>query len=290
MDDTKDLTETLNKLTEVLEAAEKTVPREILESSALQVDNQTALCKKYLSPKGLEALNLPRAKQLLHGENGVITHRCVYYGVRVKTSEVERGVHKMAEIMNDLAEKGVIHSILAEPSSFDLFRMPGEEQTSVVVFYPLVPVAYADELDKARPKYYIREGEVGATLDDVGAYKKVLPAGQFMAIARVTHNFLMMEEYREFEVPGVLFNIVQEHLKLLPEGTKFLGAKRCGISDLSVPYELYFENSLLPDVSEVDIEYVRAVAAISDHEVKQFNVTLGIRYFDKAGKLRYPHS
>jgi len=285
MEDTKDLTKTLKGLTDALDAMEA---KTSLNSPTLKVESQSELSKKYLSPKGLLSLNLPRAKSLTYSATpGVVTHRCVYYGMRVKTSELEKGVQKMAEIQNDLAEKDQIHSILAEIGSLDLLRLPGEEQTSVVFFYPLVSFELADEMERNRPKFYIKEGQTGESLEPVADYRLVLPPGQFLVRARISHLSHFMEPQNHYEVSGNLFQIVQDHLKLLPEGTKFLGANKCAITDLSVPYELFFENSLLPDVSEVDLEYVRAVAPVSDTELKQFNMILGIRYFDKKGKLRH---
>lgn len=284
MSDTKELTETLKQLTDALEAGSKTYTK----PAALQVDDRTELLKKYLNPESLKAIGLPKATQLIRFEKkGVCSHRVVFYGVRVRTDQIEKGVEKMASIINDLASKGQIHSFLATCSSLELFRLPGEVQTSVVVCYPMVPIALAEELDRTKPKYIVSEGDSYPASDDPNeSFRLELPSGQFMAYVRVSHFSSMADNDHGYEVSGTLFKIVQDHLKLLPEGTKFLGANKCAITDLSVPYELFFENKLLQNVSRIELDYVRDIAVLEKDVVEQFNRLMGIRYYDKNGKLR----
>ena len=56
----------------------------------------------------------------------------------------------MADVANELAAKGYIHSVLAPISAIELAIMPFEVPTSVVLFYPLVPLQYAEEVQSHR--------------------------------------------------------------------------------------------------------------------------------------------
>lgn len=272
----EDIQESIEKLNEALKASEKTVM-----SPVLQVNDQTGIAEKYLTPEALEIINNgKKAKALLGFDGEQCVAKCAYFAVTVATKNVELGVEKLAEIANDLALAGLIHSILAPISSLELAASEvGKLPQSVVFFYPLVPIDQFDSI-KELYEYFVEEGSTGKTL---GNLSMDIPEGEFLAEARITH---MMTVLLKEDSNARLFGVVNEYLKFLPKGTKFLGAKQLAVSDLSIPYELKFSNPLLQKVKKVDLEWVREVAMIDD-KLEQFNLFTGIRYYGADGNRLY---
>lgn len=273
------LEQSIEALQDALKAADN-----LVKSPALKVTDQTQIARNFLSAKALAAMAVKRATTLIEVDDNKNVYQCVFFAVRTKTSKIEAGVREMAEIANDLAEKGLIHSILAPIGSIDLVRSPGEVPTSAVFFYPLVPIEKVGEV-KFSSAYSISEGDTGQALE---SFQEELPAGEFFAVERISHMMSMIYGEKRFDISGTILNIVNDYLKILPPGTKFLGANQCAITDLSLPYELKFFNPLLARVKRVDLDYIRCAEVVND-KLEQFNLFTGIRYYGADGKRLFYH-
>jgi hypothetical protein len=276
------LTENLKTLQAALEAVE---PVDVTYGAALKIDN----LMKEVDEKGLlsvAALKLMDKKSmfLTAEENGKF-YRCIYLACRSTIENRDQALAMICGEINELVKDGLVHSTLAPPSSIDFARQPGESPSCAVFCYVLVPGDDAESIEK-RMKWIAHEGGTGKEL---GSIKMILPEGEFFAVARVYHQFnMLVSSGSNYDIPGHLFETVQEYLRVLPIGTKFLGATKCAITDLSVPYELRFSNPLLQRVKMVQLESVRDFARLDD-KIKEFNLLTGVTYFDADGnKLHGP--
>jgi hypothetical protein len=276
MENQENLEKLIEEVNETLKASEKTITK----GSALQIDDHTENASKYLTDKAKAALSKIE-KNLLVTKDGEVTGRAVFFSVVVANNNVDLGLQELSKVANDLAEKGWILSSLATMSSIKLAIMPGELPKSAVFFFPHIILDKAEEAEKL--DFSIKEGEMGKTL---GSTNLILPEGEFWAEARILHNYMDTSNPGHYDIDGRLFALVQEYLNVLPPGTKFLGANRTAIYDLSIPYELRFSNPLLSRVRNVELEY-RREAAINGDKVIEGNVLTGIKYFDATGKQLY---
>lgn len=267
---TDNLIDTLNEITQDIETYKtKSI------SPALEVTDHTSMASKYLNAESVEAFK-NKSSVLSNGKA-----RCVFFAVTVANDNLEEAVKILSKVANDLASQGSIDSILDPISSIKLAKLPGKKELKAVFFYPLVPVEKYDEIVKH--EYSIEEGT--GTGKVIGETELDLQDGEFIAVCRILHDILK-KDVVNFDLNGQLFEIVQDHLKLLPNGSKFLGAKACAIVDLSFPYELHFFNPILPDVKRVQLTYKRHAAMVDD-SLKQTSLITGVEYFGKDGKKLY---
>jgi HAMP domain-containing protein len=271
----KTIEQSLEELNKALEANQN-----VVKAPPYKVDDHTKDAEKYLSAKAQEAMK-EKAKNLMILKDGKIISRCVYFSAVVAKNNVDAGIQKMAEIANRLAEKEYITSVLTPISALSLAILPGELHKSVVFFFPHIKIDNVEEVEKM--EYSTKEGGIGPTIGDTTL---VLPAGEFWAEARILHDLALMRYSPGYDIDGRLFGLVQEYLNVLPPGTKFLGANKCSVYDLSIPFELRFSNPLLDKVRNVELEYKRAAAAVDDKLI-QGNLLMGIKYFDAKGKRLY---
>lgn len=117
----------------------------VTKDNALVVEELTDLTNKYLTPKALEDLSR-KSYTATTSINGSTVAKAIFLGVSVGTGNIEKGVQKLSATINELSEQGLIHSVLGPVTSIDFSRVPGKAPTSVVVFYPLVPIDKADEI------------------------------------------------------------------------------------------------------------------------------------------------
>lgn len=273
----ENLEKTLNELTNALEANEKTI--DMAAVAAIRVTDQMESAKKYLSQLATTALS-KTSKTLIAEEQGQAVARCTFFGAAVANGNLEAAIKKMAEIANELADKGLIHSVLAPISSLQLAHMAGQVETSAVFFYPLVPLDKVPEVEKI--EFSLKEGENPKIL---GSVEIELPQGEFYATIKLAHHLTRVVK-SSIEVSGELHEAVNEFLKVLPPGTVFLGSSPRAIVDLSIPYEARFYNPLLQKVKRVELQHFREIAIFGD-EIKQFNILAGIRYFDADNEPLY---
>lgn len=114
----------------------------------IKVDCLKAQAEPYLTEKAKERLAI-RAMYMSAHTDGVLSHQCVYFGKKVDLSKIEDAVKTIAEKVNDLADKDLIHSTLSHFIKFDLshegtgyFNADGspKEGMTVVLCYVLVPL------------------------------------------------------------------------------------------------------------------------------------------------------
>lgn len=106
-------------LTDALESGSK----ELTQGYAMHVTDELPRANKHLSLAAKEAL-ARKATTLTeqYSVDGLVkTWTCVYFGVTVPSAYLEMGVKKVAEILNELAEKDVIYKTLSTPFSIDYF-------------------------------------------------------------------------------------------------------------------------------------------------------------------------
>ena len=273
-----DTLQEIEKLNAALEAAKEET--DYLRGAPIKVEDELGKAQKYLTEKANKAL-AKKALNLMVIEEGTPrkAYICVFFGVRVPKDQIESGVQKMSEIVNDLAEKDLIHSALAPMISLDLIRMPFEVQTSAVCSYVLVPQENVEELKKH--EYFVDEG--ASNLKTLGNTKVELHDGVVGTVIRLSYVLLgnpvaSLEDRLQAEI--------DEYLKVMPKGTTVLSTEKLAITDLSVPYEVKFLSPLLQKAKRVELSHVREVAVV-DGKLEQFNLLLGVRYYDKDGKDVY---
>jgi len=269
-DQSNDMMEKLEKLSSVLEA-EKSV------AAALNVENLTKRADSYLSDasKALLAIDFkPKSLVVTDGESGRVAV-AVYYSTVVTEDNVDRALLLLSANINDLVAKGYVHSFLAPPSSLKLVRQFGQQPVEAVFVFPMVYAEYKD----IASKYFFshKEGEVPANV--LGNTSTILKDGEFLADIRLTVGSNMLGEYNTKEdEKSPIDHKIDEYLKYLPKGTKLVSVEKCGVTDLSLPYEVKFYNSLLPDIKKVDLNFIRK-AVIIDDKLIQFNLFTGVNYY-----------
>lgn len=270
------LTEQIEELQKALKASQTTA--DLSAGPALKVADNMEIAKKYLSPEALKATEKVNKTMFVTDENGK-TYRSISFCVRTRTDRVEEGIKEMCQVVNRLVEQNVAHSFLALPgSSLELVRHPGEAWSAAIFCFVHVPSDMVDTIKKIE-KYCVEEGAVGENLHSLDLDLK---SGEFWG----THYVSGYDGYglEKFEVSASLNKAINSYLKILPEGTQFLGANQCAISDLTIPYELKFFNPLLKKVKKVELDHVRAVEQVDENRLHQFNIFTGIRYYGHDGK------
>lgn len=257
------------------------VKEELEKGPAFEVTAESSLSDKYLSDaaklalskteKTLVAQYNEKIKDNEDGSSDYIRKAavCEFYTCQVRKDRIEDGVKAISASINALAEMGAIQSCLTTVSSLKLAEaMFSYPNVAVFCFVHIKP----EFSERARNmKHHTIEGGVGEPLHDLSPD---LAPGEFLADGRIIAFLGPDKKSNE----SLIFDRVNEYLKYLPEGTKFLGYRTCAVMDLSLPVELKFRNPLLPNVTRVDLDYVRQVAIVDD-KLKQFNLFLGVRYF-----------
>jgi hypothetical protein len=136
------------------------------------------------------------------------------------------------------------------------------------------------DIIKQNYKYSIEEGEIGHELHSLAPDLK---PGEFLAEANFSYHPSEGYNNLNFDYPGILIDEVNNYLKVLPSGTKFLGATKCGIQTLTLPYELRFFNPKMPQIKRVSLDHIRQAVPVDD-KLEQYNLFTGIHYYDAEGK------
>lgn len=274
-DISQELRESIDQLNEALKASESNPPT---QGSVLQVKDLSELAAKHLTPSAKYDLSQKATSLIVKYDDG----RCyasMYFATRVRTGDEDIAVEYLCRILNDLSQRGLIHSTLAPLSSLELARTSSVAE-SVVFCFVLIPATAHKDIESLYPKFVIKEGEVGEPLYDLSV---PLSEGEFLTTIRLSHNLLMQgsANYQErFQTE------LNQYLAMLPKGTRVRQVTQLAIQDLSVQFEVKFHNRLLQRVKRVELEYVREIAQF-DNRIEQFNVVTGIRYFDAEDKELY---
>ena len=270
--------ESIKALNDALEAGKTSEPpEEVVNSAALQVEDMMPMADQYLGPNAKEALN-KKSTSLTVTEDGK-TYQCLHLGVRVLKTNLEAGVKKLSEVLNDLAIQGLIHSALAPMSSIELNRGFGEKATVAVFSHVLVPLENHEEL--SRDDFAVKEYGYHKTLDDI---KEELADGEFLAEIRLNHTLFMMSG----TTARVVEEVIDEYLAVLPKGTKVVSTERLPMACLSVDYEVKFYNPLMKSIKRVELRHMRMAECIEEGRVEHFQLLTGVDYFDKDGNNRFP--
>lgn len=269
------ISEQLEALNKALEAAEhsRTTP-------VLKVEDLSEMARPYLTAGARYDLSQKATQLCVILEDGQV-FKAVYFATRVRSGNQEKAVQALARVINDLSQRGLIQSCLAPISSIDLARMSLQAPQSVVFCFVLVPESYEAYCSVRYKKFFVEEGEMGRPLEDLSPR---LEDGEFLAEVRVSH-IMSLQDQRP-NPRQLLQREIDIYLAILPKGTIVREVVECAITDLSFPYEVKFYNPLLKNVKRVDLSYVRSGEVIND-KFEQFNLFLGIRYFDKDQRELY---
>ena len=275
------LIEEVEALQEALEASEKVASEGLVKGAALTIQDRSDLGKKYMNAKALAAME-KRSKQLVKQFDDGRVYICMYLAkhVRDEESHVDQAAQEIANIVNELADQDLIESTLTPMSYIKLARMPLQVQSAGVFCFVLVPAEKLDELNKKYDKHACAEGEFGKTVPDL---RHNLAPGEFLAVVRVS-TFLAEQEH--IDTKKLFDSQIEQYLKILPRGTVVNETTDCAVLDLSKSTEVKFYNPLLQRVARVDLDYVREVAVIGE-KLEQFNLLMGVRYFDRDDKELY---
>lgn len=280
-DDNKDLAESVGALNKALDAGKYTVPKELLESAALKVQDLSELANKYLTIQALNNMSVrsKQTREVIDLDTQKVTD-LIYLGVEVRSDRIEEGAKIIAEQLNLLAAGGYIHSCLAPLSSLELAKRPGRHFTSIVFAY----VHCAEENLELAKSLCQNSCEMTDTEPKEAHSMKIdLPDGEFFAFERVTIAGNMIEG---FDGKKMIDTLIEMYMAILPKGTELVSSDACAIDSLCVPYELRFRSPVLDKVKEVKLDYVRATG-MNSGKLEQGAVLLGIQYLDKNGKDLY---
>lgn len=243
---------------------------EKVQGAVMKVDDLKELQEKFFSDKAKEVMKNKSTQTVLLMDNGDV-YKTVYFGSRVPLDKVDEGAKKVAAKINDLADKGLIHSALSQLIKFDLAKMPVKALSTMVLCYVLVPLDVAKEMEAKKESL-----DPGSLPDSDFEDTIPLNEGEFFMTVRVHHGF---DKSKDADyAKKVLKDEINKVLALLPPGTRHVSTQECAVTDLSRTYEVIFANPLLQEVKEIELEHTRSMARVGT-EIKEFNVLTGIRYF-----------
>lgn len=276
-----DLLESLDELSAALEAAHQ-APSTLIQGPPVQITDLYETHKDLFSPQSQEALQKPRAlSQVLHrdvvNEKGVLECQysfCQYLCVRVKSENLLEGIQAIASDINALSERGLIDQVLLRPSSVELPKTFGESQSSAVACYVLIPQLRMDEF-LSLVKNNTVEGQIG---NAIGSLELDLPEGEFLVHVRLSAVEYMVDKDTRLNEEIALY------LAVLPKGTELVSITECGVSQLSLGYEVRFRNPLMKQFKEVRLVQVRMAEAVDDRIV-QFNLLHHVEYILRDGTV-----
>jgi hypothetical protein len=244
----------------------------------LQINDLSYAANKHLSASARYDLSQKATQTIVKYDDGRF-YKAIYFATRVRKGDEELGAEYLARIMNDLSQRGLIHSTLAPISSLNLAQTTLTLQ-SVVFAFVLIPQESHKEIQAFYPKFVVQEGDVGHELYDLSP---ILSEGEFLTTIR-------FQAHLYFNQPKDIRSLLQEELNrfisILPKGTRVRSITQLAITDLSVGFEVKFHNELLQEVKRVEFDYKRAVAKVGDG-LKQFNVITGITYIAADGSFLY---
>jgi len=246
----------------------------------MQVEDLSNIANKYLSASARHDLSQKATSLTVKCDDGRF-HAAIYLATRVVKGDEETAVKYLAQVLNNLSGRGLIHSTLAPISSLQL-ALSSSVLQSVVFSFVLIPQEFHKEVQNLYPEFVMQEGDSGRELYDLSP---ILSPGEFLTTIRVSHAInLLRSEAKDGR--AYFQEQLEEYLAVLPKGTRVRKVTQLAITGLSLDFEVKFYNELLQDVKEVELEYRRAGAMVNN-EFKQFNVLVGVKYIDKDGNFLY---
>lgn len=262
------LIEELEKLTEALDSFDY---KDLKPGAALEVTDLSSQADEFLSDKAKAALS--RSSKSLTHKDDTGSYTCIYLGAILRNQNLLGGLKSICNDLNSLAEKDLIHSTLAKPSSVKLARVPLQDEVSAVFSYVLVPENKMEEA-QSLVTYAISEGDCGKPW---GSLEQDLKEGEFLASISVS-VFSSIHSERKSE--AILHEEIQNLLNILPKGTEIISITPCSVISLSIPYEVKFRNPLMNNYKEVRLEYTRECVRLDD-KIEQFSLLTGVEYVKK---------
>jgi hypothetical protein len=247
----------------------------------MQVEDLSSIANQYLSASARHDLSQKATQLTVKYDDGRF-YSAIYLATRVIKGDEERAVEYLARVINDLSQRGLIHSTLAPISSMQLALSTSVLQ-SVVFTFILIPQESHKEVQNLYPEFVMQEGDVGRELYDLSP---ILSPGEFLAKIRISHCIAVLQPCEAKDSRAYFHAQLEEYLAVLPKGTRVRKVTQLAITGLSLDFEVKFYNELLQDVKEVELEHRRACAMV-DNEFKQFNVLVGVKYIDKDGNFLY---
>ena len=261
--------EQLIKSTEALIAA--TEAPAFTQGSPVHTTNQSQACTDLLSDKAKLALFKKSTTAVIKMDNGDV-YACIYLNVITKTTNIPLGLKKICHDLNTLAEHGLIHSCLAEPSSVDLNQYGLSAPSSAIYSFVLVP---SDKMDLAKSlcETSTEDGKFGKTLEPLD-----LPQdpGDFHALISISHGSTLVSSNPQ----SMIDDQIALYLSVLPKGTQVVSIQKQAVQTLALNYLVHFRNPLMASYKEVRMNKTRDVVVIDDKMV-QFNRFDGIEYIKK---------
>jgi hypothetical protein len=264
------LIESLTQLTEAPKVLE------VQQGSTLEAKSHIDAAEPYLSPEAQIALT-KRSYSTIHREEDGRYYQCIYLCVQTRNDKIMDGVKAIAEDLNALARRDLIHSAINALGSIELARIPLKVQSSVVYSFVLVPVDRLDEA-KSLANFSVSEGECGDILMNL---EPELKPGEFLA--EISIGFQEMQ-LLDFSVDVLIGNKIQEYLDILPRGTEFVESVKCSISSVYLPVEVRFYNPLMKQFKQVKLIHTRFAEEVGN-KVEQFSLLTGIEYIRHDGEI-----
>lgn len=248
------------------------------QGKALEVQDLSELSSQYLTPSAKIDMSNKALNQVVRTEDGQV-FVSLYLSVTVIEGLEEDGVKEIAKILNDLSQRGEIHSALSPISSVRLAMMNSVPKSAVFAF-PLVPATKVKEISERYAPFVTKEGEVGPPLH----YMHVpLAKGEFLTSITVSPFVLKTDK----TVSDLLQEELNQYLKVLPKGTQVRKITPLAIVSLAKTFEVKFYNPLLEKVKRVELGYVRETALLNPNKIEMFNLLVGVNYFDENDENLY---
>jgi hypothetical protein len=276
--------ESLEALQEALKVAEYNIP-ENLTAKAFEISKHKILTDELLSNAAKTQMAILSKTLIMYNDNKDIVGTAIYLVTKTRSDNKRAGIERIAKELNKLAEEGLIAATLTDTiSSLELARGPMEAKTSVVFAYPLIKPS---GIKRAKELCELNTDDVANNIIPTGDLQPdPEPNGTVMAVARIMPHYEMVHGIKK-----TVDELVQEEADriraVLPRGTVYLGATRCDIFGIAVPFELRFKHPLLEGVKEVRLNHIRVAARNEDENVVQGNLLLSVDYMQHDGTNKY---
>ena len=222
----KETQDVLEKAKQLLDTAS-----ELPAGPALVVEDRMPLADRYLSDRAKAGLSR-KSTTLVVIEHGK-AYMCHYLGVSVPVNELEAGVKKVSELVNGLADRGLIHSALAPMFSLELVQDRGRVPTIAICSFVLVPAEAYDALSKE--EYAMKEGDIPKAY--IPTDIKLGP-GELFQYFRYSHVY--QELAGEEKVQKYLEDQIAYRLKKLGPGARHVSTRELPLYTLARDFEVVF--------------------------------------------------
>jgi hypothetical protein len=248
----------------------------IYKGSVFKVEKLTSFYKDHLNEKA-QTLMDKKSEKLSFEENGVF-YEYITLAVTVNRGNNILGVEALAPAINELAESGVAHSVLAPLSYMELWVTDLQLKNSVFCFL-MVPQEKIEELKK-KYKYIQEVGSCGDYIDT----PQQLESGEFYTDLSISESSLLVDKFLSSQ--DCLEKQIDKYLAILPGGTTVKETVLLTNVDLYTRYKIVFNNPLMKKVKRVEFLYTRD-CCLKGETLHQYSVLTKVNYYDKEDKLMY---